>query len=164
MIMIGYNIYGVDSSDIKPGFEGGSRALTVKKVSSTKPLSSSTKQACSTKRPCFSPPCNWLHSSAPHPRSSASSYNRSSAACSCTTAQYGVEPAQPHPSAYTPYRGGYIGIIKGTTIGDTKGDTRSLDLSSYGRFEHEVWLRVTSFPPNVKSTAVKALALLLGCC
>ena len=31
-------------------------------------------------------------------------------------------------------KGGYIGVIQGTTIGVIKGDTRSLDYSSYGGF------------------------------
>ena len=30
-------------------------------------------------------------------------------------------------------KGGYLGGIQGTTIGDIKGDTRSLDYGSYAR-------------------------------
>ena len=40
-------------------------------------------------------------------------------------------------------KGGYIGIIYGTTIGVIKGDTRSLDYSSYvliGNLLFGVWV------------------------
>ena len=40
---------------------------------------------------------------------------------------------EPHVSYSLNFlREGYIGMIYGTTIGDIKGDTRSLDCSSYG--------------------------------
>ena len=34
-------------------------------------------------------------------------------------------------------KGGYIGDYTGTTLGDSKGDTRSLDYSSYENFVSE---------------------------
>ena len=37
------------------------------------------------------------------------------------------------------FKGGYIGVIYGITIGAIKGDTRSLDYSSCGAWDFEVY-------------------------